>query len=108
MSYRGKVKYVEWDREERINSAYQNSRDWHAVEESCILAWLYPSPNNRIPNEEMYVDITSDVLDYYQRERISKKLVNEVNDLLHNVRIDYYYDEYDDEDYLDGELSEYI
>lgn len=57
----------------------------------------------------MYVDITDDVLEYYGRERITWNLFNEVREALHNVWIDYYYyDEWDDEDYLDGDLGDYI
>lgn len=108
MSYRGKIRKIWWHREERINDAYQNSHDWHARYDSSILAYLYPSAYNRIPNEEMYVDITNDVLEYYDRQRISMNLIREVDEALRNVWIYYYYDEYNGEDYLKGNLSDYL
>ena len=107
MSYRGKVRNVRWCRIERESFDDHWRSDVHPTYESYILADLYDSPNNRI-DEDMYVDITDDVLEYYDRERITWNLVNEVRDALHNVWIDYYYDDYDDEDYLDGSLDDYI
>ncbi len=107
MSYRGKIRNIRWVRiEEECQSDHWRS-DSHPVYESYIVADLYDSPYNRI-DEDMYVDITDDVLDYYDRSRITWNLVNEVRDLLHNVWINYFYDEYDDEDYLDGDLSDYL
>lgn len=107
MSYKGKVRNVRWVRIERECSCDHWRNDTHPTCESYIVADLYDSPHNRI-DEDMYVDITDDVLEYYDRSRITWNLVNEVRDDLHNVWIDYYYDEYDDEDYLDGELGDYI
>lgn len=107
MSYQGKVRNVRWERIERECSSDHWSSDVHPTYESYILADLYDGDYNRI-SEDMYVDITDDVLDYYGRQRVSWNLVNEVNDALHNVWINYYYDEEDDEDYLDGDLGNYI
>lgn len=107
MSYRGKVRNVRWEQIYRENASDHWRSDRHASYDSYILADLYDGDYNRI-DEDMYVDITDDVLDYYGRTRISWNLVNEVRDALHNVWIDYYYDEDDDEDYLDGSLGDYI
>lgn len=107
MSYRGKIRNVRWEQYESECTSDHWSSDRHPVYESYILADLYDSPHNRI-TEDMYVDITQDVLDYYGRKRITWNLVNEVRDSLHNVWIYYFYDEDDDEDYLDGELGDYI
>lgn len=56
----------------------------------------------------MYIDITKDILEYYGGSRITQKRVDEINKLLHNVWIDYRYDNGSDEYYLDGNLSDYI
>ena len=54
------------------------------------------------------IDIDEDdIRDYYDRSRITRDLVSELSDDLHNEWIEYYEDE--DGDYcLDGELSDYI
>ena len=103
----GKVKNVRWERGLKESSSDHWRSDVHPCYESYVLADLYDSPYNRI-EEDMYVDITNDVLEYYDGDRITWNRVNEIRDLLHNVWIDYYYDEEDDEDYLDGSLSDYI
>lgn len=74
---------------------------------SYVLADLYDSPHNRI-EKNMYIDITKDILEYYGGSRITQKRVDEINKLLHNAWIDYRYDNGSDEDYLDGNLSDYI
>lgn len=102
MSYRGKVKNVRWYRMERFAPGCD-----YPYYESYILADLYDSCHNRL-SEDLYVDITDEVLDYYGRQRITKNLVNEVRNDLHNVWIDYYYDVDDDEDYLCGDLGDYL
>lgn len=107
MSYRGKVRNVRWEQIETECSTDYWLIDKHARYESYILADLYNGDYNRI-SEDMYVDITSDVLKYYNRSRITWGLVNTVNDALHNVWINYFYDEDDDEDYLKGSLGDYI
>lgn len=104
---KGKVKNVRWERIEIESFSDHWRSDVHPRYESYVLADLYDSPHNRI-EEDMYVDITNDVLEYYDGDRITWNRVNEIRDLLHNVWIDYYYDEEDDEDYLDGSLSDYI
>lgn len=104
---RGKVKNVRWVRIEKECTSDHWSSDKHARYESYVLADLYDSSHNRI-EKDMYVDITEDVLEYYGGSRITWNRVNEIRDLLHNVWIDYYYDDWDDEDYLDGNLSDYI
>ncbi len=102
MSYRGKIRNVRWVRIESHNP-YSDYSSY----ESCIVADLYDNDNNRL-SKDQYVDITNDVLDYYDRERITRGLVEEVRNDLHNVWIDYYYDEDEGEDYLDGSLSDFI
>lgn len=54
------------------------------------------------------VDIDEDdIRDYYDCSRITRELVSELSDDLHNEWIEYYEDE--DGDYcLEGELSDYI
>ena len=47
-------------------------------------------------------------LQYYGGSRITQKRVDEINKLLHNAWINYRYDNGSDEDYLDGNLSDYI
>lgn len=104
---RGKIRRVRWVRIERENKANHYSHDWHPCYESYVVADLYDSPHNRC-SSNMYVDITSDVLNYYNGSRITRNRVDEMDELLRNVWIDYYYDEDDDEDYLDGDIEDYI
>lgn len=80
--------------------------DVHPVRERFVLADLYDDPKNDI--EDTYVDITEDVRDFFGGGYITSNRVSEIRDRLHNVWIDFYHDDEDDEDYLDGDLSDYI
>ena len=104
---KGKVKHVRWERPEKESASDHWRSDVHPCKKSYVLADLYDSPHNRI-EKNMYIDITKDILEYYGGSRITQKRVDEINKLLHNAWIDYRYDNGSDEDYLDGNLSDYI
>lgn len=98
---RGKVKNVRLEPGLKESSSDRWRSDVHPCYERYVLVDLYDSP-------QMYVDITKDVLDYYGGSRITQGRVDEIKDLLHNVWINFYHDENEDEHYLDGSLSDYI
>lgn len=104
---KGKVKNVRWEKVaiESISDHWRS--DVHPCKKQYVLADLYDDSRNRI-KENMHVDITKAVLDYYGDGKINKKRVDKIKVLLHNVLINYRYDENSDEDYLDGSLSDYI
>ncbi|MBD5289936.1 MAG: hypothetical protein HDS26_04540 [Bacteroides sp.] len=96
---RGKVKYVTRSVWYRENESSQHSSDWHAVRYTCTYAVLYNG-------DEVEID-EDDIRDYYDRTNITRELISELSDELHNEWIEYYED--DDGDYcMDGELSDYI
>lgn len=101
---RGKIKYVYWQRAsyEGMSSEMHHTGFWENVSE--IYAVTYPDEDG----DEIEINITNDVLEYNDRERISDNLVQETNDDLHNVWVSYYWDEDDEEYYLDGDLEDYI
>ena len=96
---RGKVKYVTRSIWYKENQSDHWRSDEHAVRYTNTYAVLYNG-------DEVCID-EDDIRDYYDRSRITRELVSELSDDLHNVWIEYYEDE--DGDYcLDGELSDYI
>lgn len=96
---RGKVKYVTRSICYEENQSDHWSSDVHAVRYTNTYAVLYNG-------DEVDID-EDDIRDYYDRSRITRDLVSELSDDLHNEWIEYYEDE--DGDYcLDGELSDYI
>lgn len=96
---RGKVKYVTRSIWYEENQSGHWRSDVHPVRYTNTYAVLYNG-------DEVDID-EDDIRDYYDRSRITRELVSELNDDLHNVWIEYYEDE--DGDYcLDGELSDYI
>lgn len=97
---RGKVKYVYRNVYYRECTSDHWKSDVHPYRVTDIYAVLYNG-------EEVEID-EDDVRDYYDRTRITGSLVHELSDDLHNVWIEYYYDDDDDENWLDGELSDYI
>lgn len=75
------------------------SSDVHPVRHTCTYAILYNG-------NEVYLD-EDDIRSYYDRSRITRDLVYDLSNDLHNVNIEYYED--DDGDYcLDGVLCDYI
>ena len=96
---RGKVKYVTRSIWYEENQSDHWRSDVHAVRNANTYAVLYNGDK---------VDIDEDdIRNYYDRSRITRDLVSELSDDLHNEWIEYYEDE--DGDYcLDGELSDYI
>ena len=96
---RGKVKYVTRSIWYEENQSDHWSSDVHAVRYTNTYAVLYNG-------DEVDID-EDDIRDYYDRSRITRDLVSELSDDLHNEWIEYYEDE--DGGYcLDGELSDYI
>lgn len=96
---RGKVKYVTREVNYVECSSDHWSSDSHAVRNTNTYAVLYNGD---------YVDIDEDdVRDYYNCHRITRNLIGELSDELHNEWIEYYEDEYGDF-CLDGCLSDYI
>ena len=96
---RGKVKYVTRSISYEENQSDHWRSDVHAVRYTKTYAVLYNG-------DEVDID-EDDIRDYYDRSRITRDLVSELSDALHNEWIEYYEDE--DGDYcLDGELSDYI
>ena len=96
---RGKVKYVTRSISYEENQSDHWRSDVHAVRHTNTYAVLYNG-------DEVNID-EDDIRDYYDRSRITRELVSELINDLHNVWIEYYEDE--DGDYcLDGELSDYI
>ena len=96
---RGKVKYVTRSIWYEENQSDQWRSDVHAVRYTNTYAVLYNG-------DEVDID-EDDIRDYYDRSRITRDLVSELSNDLHNEWIEYYEDE--DGDYcLDGELSDYI
>lgn len=96
---RGKVKYVTRSIWYKENQSVHWSSDLHAVRYTNTYAVLYNG-------DEVVID-EDDIRDYYDRSRITRDLVSELSNDLHNEWIEYYEDE--DGDYcLDGELSDYI
>lgn len=96
---RGKVKYVTRSIWYEENPSDHWRSDVHAVRYTNTYAVLYNG-------DEVDID-EDDIRDYYDRSRITRELVNELSNDLHNEWIEYYEDE--DGDYcLDGELSDYI
>ena len=96
---RGKVKYVTRSIWYEENKSDHWRSDVHAVRYTNTYAVLYNG-------DEVDID-EDDIRDYYDRSRITRDLVSELSDDLHNEWIGYYEDE--DGDYcLDGELSDYI
>ena len=96
---RGIVKYVTRSIWYEENQSEHWSSDVHAVRYTNPYAVLYNG-------DEVDID-EDDIRDYYDRSRITRDLVSELSDDLHNEWIEYYEDE--DGDYcLDGELSDYI
>lgn len=95
----GKVKYVTRDIWFEECSDDHWSSDNHAVRYTNTYAVLYNG-------DEVDID-EGDIRGYYDRSRITRDLIGELSNNLHNVWIEYYEDE--DGDYcLDGELSDYI
>lgn len=96
---RGKVKYVTRSTWYVENQSDHWRSDVHPVRYTNTYAVLYNG-------DEVDID-EDDIRDCYDRSRITRELVSELSDDLHNVWIEYYEDE--DGDYcLDGELSDYI
>ncbi len=96
---RGKVKYVQRNVFYKENLEYRHSHDVHAVRYTNTIAVLYNG-------DKVYLD-EDDIRDYYDHQRITSAVINELNNDLHNVYIEYEEDE--DGDYcLDGTLSDYI
>ena len=96
---RGKVKYVTrsvWYVESQSDHW---SSDVHALRCTDTYAVLYNGNNVSIDED--------DIRDYYGRSKITRELVSELSNDLHNEWIEYYEDE-DGDYYLDGELSDYI
>lgn len=96
---KGTVKYVKrsvWYSE--CQSDHWRS-DVHPVRHTCTYAILYNG-------NEVYLD-EDDIRSYYDRSRITRDLVYDLSNDLHNVNIEYYED--DEGDYcLDGTLGDYI
>ena len=96
---RGNVKYVTRSIWYEENQSDHWRSDIHAVRYTNTYAVLYNG-------DEVDID-EDDIRDYYDRSRITRDLVSELSNDLHNEWIEYYEDE--DGDYcLDGELSDYI
>lgn len=96
---KGKVKYVTRDVWYEESQSDHWRSDVHPVRNTNTYAVLYNG-------DEVDID-EDDIRDYYGCSRITRELVSELSDDLHNEWIEYYEDE--DGDYsLDGELSDYI
>ncbi len=96
---RGKIKYIRRNVWYVGNQAYHWSSDFHDVRCTRTFAMLY-SGDGVIIDED-------DIRNYYGRSRITDGLIQELNQTLHNVWIEYYEGEGGDY-YLDGEFSDYI
>ena len=96
---RGKVKYV------RRNIWYEeNSSDhWtshnHAVRCTCTYAVTYSG-------DEIEID-ENDIRDFYDISNITRDIIEQLNNDLHNVWVNYYEDE-DGDYYLDDDLEDII
>lgn len=81
------------------NQAYQHSHDVHDIRMTCLYAETYEGYKVIIPESE--------VLTYYGRTRFSEKLIDELNNALHNRYIEFEANE--DGDYiLSKSLSSYL
>lgn len=96
---RGKVKYVTRNISYIGNMVYQHRSDVHDVRYTTTNAILYNG-------EEVVLD-EDDIKSYYNRTRITDKLVNTISDSLHNVWVDYVTDK-DGVNFLDGSIENYI
>lgn len=96
---RGKVKYVTRSVWYNGNQKYHWSSDVHAVRYTNTCAVLYNGDEVDIDEDE--------IRSYYDRSRITRELINELSNDLHNVWIEYSEDE--DGDYsLDDDLEDLI
>lgn len=91
---RGKVKYVT----RSVINVVNPSGHWKPVRVTNTYAVLY--------NEDKVCIDEDDIREYYGRSRITRYLIEKLNDDFHNKWIEYSCD--DDEYWLDGDLSDYI
>lgn len=96
---RGKVKYVFRKVWYKVNEMFLHSHDEHAKRYTHTIAVLYNG-------DWVYIN-EDDVRNYYGRTRITRELIGELSNDLHNKYIDYEADE-DDFYWLDGDLCDYL
>lgn len=96
---RGKVKYVFRNVWYKVNEMFLHSHDIHAKRYTNTAAVLYNG-------DWVYID-ENEIRDYYGRTRITRELIGELSNDLHNKYIDYEADE-DDIYWLDGDLCDYL
>lgn len=96
---KGKVKYVTRNVWYAGNAADQYSSDIHNVRFTTTNAILYDG-------KEVVID-EDDIKSYYDRSRITDKLVNTISESLHNIWINYSEDN-DGVYHLDGNLEDYL
>ena len=98
---RGKVIWIE----DGVNEEVEYGTGCHI--ENSYNHWVSATVRDR-QGEEYDVDITDDVYAYFDCERLSRRMIGEVINGLKGVIVDFYYDEEDEENLLDGDLSDYM
>ena len=102
---RGKVKYVsrnEWYSE---CASDHHRGDVHPLRHTNTYAVLYPDKDGN----EIEVEIDEDeIRDCFGCQRITRNIISQLNDALHNEWIEFSYDEYEDEYCLDDNLGDYL
>lgn len=98
---KGKIKCVDWRRLSYVMD-YEMHRTGMFPNLSEIYAVTYPDASGRIHN----INITKSALSYYGRERITQKLIDELNEALHNKWVSFSCSS-DGENYLEGEIGDY-
>ena len=96
---RGKVKNIKRSEWYVGNLAYQHSHDFHDIRMTCLYAETYEGYK--------VIILESEVLTYYGRTRFSDKLIDELNNALHNRYIDFEANE-EGEYILSKSLSSYL
>lgn len=96
---KGKVKQIKRSEWYVGNLAYQHSHDLHDIRMTCLFAESYDGYKVLLDEK--------DVLHYFDRQKFSDKLIEELNTLLHNKVVEF--QKNGDGDYcLTGSISDYI
>lgn len=98
---RGKVIWID----DGVNQGCEYETGYHL--DNSYNHWVSATVRDK-QGEEYEVDITSDVYSYFNCERLSRRMIGEIIGGLKGVIVDFYYDEEEDEYFLDGDLSDYI